>query len=555
MFPASIADDGYCSDEEFQDELELVLADLVAQVEAFSGVDNLTDVIDTVDDWLNPGSGVTVFSLQCASLDVELSLLGGNQFETAFDATLLDQPLQIGFQWDFSDPVGSAASLLAALIQSGSGGGVCEGVDQSLFGEDGLGNPDAAEPDEQELPPLTLTISAGPASVNEGSSVSGAVTLNRPVVADDGVVNVAVDWGDNSADTVLEFAADESSKPISHSYADDNPTGTTSDTTTITATMTGPNVSSDSTVVTVKNVAPRNLALTLDSAVINENADVTLTVNWDDPGVDDTFMVRIAWGDGFVQNLSATPGQTFTHRYLDDSPTNTASDQYTIRVRVRDDDTGTTNANAVLTVNNVAPVATSIAVSPSTVNEGDKQQFTFTWDDPGSLDSHIVYIDWDGNGTFEESWQAGSDRGLTVTHVFVDDHPETGTPSDNINVKVRVVDDDTGEANSVEIVTINNVAPTLCIAVDPSAGDPVKGTSCLNVSLAIDEGEARPSAGSSKTRASSTLIRSPSTGVTTASRTPHSTSPRTRRSQRSIGMRSLPASGTATMAPTSSPSK
>ena len=490
LFPASIADDDYCSDEEFQEELELALADLVAQVEAFSGVDNLTDVIDTVDQWLNAGSGVTVFSLQCASLDVELSLLGGNQFETAFDATLLDQPLQLGFKWDFSDPVGSAASLLAALIQPGSVGGVCEGVDQSLFGEDGLGNPDAAEPDEQELPPLTLTISAGPASVNEGSGVSGAVTLNRPVDADDGAVIVAVDWGDNSADTVLEFATDEFSKPISHTYADDNPTKTTSDATTITAMMAAPNASSDSTVVTVKNVAPRNLELTLDSAVINENAEVTLTVNWDDPGVFDTHTATIDWGDGrdFVWSQPATPGKTFTHRYRDDSPTNTASDQYTIRVRVRDDDTGTTNANAVLTVNNVAPVATSIAVSPSTVNEGDKQPFTFTWDDPGSLDSHIVYIDWDGNGTFEESWQAGSDRSLTVTHMFVDDHPETGTPSDNIKVKVRVVDDDTGEANSDEIITVNNVAPTLCIVVNPSAGDPVKGTSCLNVSLTIDEG-------------------------------------------------------------------
>ncbi len=86
------------------------------------------------------------------------------------------------------------------------------------------------------------------------------------------------------------------------------------------------------------------------------------------------------------------------------------------------------------------------------------------------LDSHIVYIDWDGNGTFEESWQAGSDGSPTVTDVFVDDHPETGTPSDNINVKVRVVDDDTGEANSDEIVTVNNVAPTLCIVVDRARG-------------------------------------------------------------------------------------
>jgi len=487
-FPASIADGGYCSDEEFQDELELALANLITQVEEFSGVTNLTGVIDTVNGWLDPGSGVTVFSLDCASLDVELSLLGENQFEIALAPTLLNQALQLGFQWDFNDHLGSAASLLAALIQSGSGSGVCEGVDLSLFGEGGLGNPEAAEPDEEELPPLTVGITS-PASVNEGSTLSGSVTLNRTVVAEDGAVSVTVDWGDNSADTILSFGEGDSSKAISHIYADDNPTGTASDAVTITATMAAPNASSDSTVVIVKNVAPRNLALALSNdAVINEDDEVTLTVNWEDRGVDDTFMVRIDWDDGLVENHSAMPGQTFTHRYLDDNPTGTASDQYTIRVRVRDDDTGTTKANAALTVNNVAPVATSIDISPSEVNEGDEQEFTFTWDDPGSLDSYMVYIDWDGNGTYEEIWKAGSDQSLTVTHMFLDDHPETGTPWDNIEVKVRVVDDDTGVANSVEVVKVNNVAPTLCIVVDPSAGDPVKGTSCLNVSLTINEG-------------------------------------------------------------------
>ncbi len=75
-----------------------------------------------------------------------------------------------------------------------------------------------------------------------------------------------------------------------------------------------------------------------------------------DPGTLDTHTLTINWGDplspGNEQTIDltvATPGVTYNaetrefsieHQYLDDNPTGTGSDSYTISVKVTDDDTG-----------------------------------------------------------------------------------------------------------------------------------------------------------------------------------------------------------------------
>ena len=75
-----------------------------------------------------------------------------------------------------------------------------------------------------------------------------------------------------------------------------------------------------------------------------------------------------------------------SHQYLDDNPTGTSSDTYTISVTVADDDLGTDTASTSVTVANVAPSALSL--SATNVNENSSSILMGSFTDPGTLDTH-----------------------------------------------------------------------------------------------------------------------------------------------------------------------
>ena len=117
------------------------------------------------------------------------------------------------------------------------------------------------------------------------------------------------------------------------------------------------------TSVTVTNVAPANVNLTLSATTINENQSTNLSGTFTDPGHRSTpTPVVINWGDGSPTttiNLAAGVlafGPT-GHTYLDDDPTARVSDTKTISVTVTDDDGGSGTGSTTVTVNNVAPSA------------------------------------------------------------------------------------------------------------------------------------------------------------------------------------------------------
>ncbi|MCH8830537.1 MAG: hypothetical protein IID45_13255, partial [Planctomycetes bacterium] len=90
-------------------------------------------------------------------------------------------------------------------------------------------------------------------------------------------------------------------------------------------------------------------------------------------GTLDTHTVLIDWGTGETSSVAVvTQGAgsgtfTATHQYLDDNPTATASDVYSITATVTDDDGGfVTSAASTLTVNNVAPNILSVRATDVT---------------------------------------------------------------------------------------------------------------------------------------------------------------------------------------------
>jgi hypothetical protein len=174
--------------------------------------------------------------------------------------------------------------------------------------------------------------------------------------------------------------------------------------------------------------------------------------------------VVIDWGDGTKSTLNLAAGvrafSGVTHVFADDNPNGTPSDTPTITVTVTDDDTGATNKTQLVTINNVAPG--NLTLNNATINENNSFTLTGTFTDPGVGDAHTLFIDWNGDGTFDETVNlAAGVTNISVTSpVYADDDP-TASPQDPVNVKAKVSDDDLGvSGTSTATLTVKNVAPS-----------------------------------------------------------------------------------------------
>ncbi len=225
--------------------------------------------------------------------------------------------------------------------------------------------------------------------------------------------------------------------------------------------------------LTVSNVAPSNLALNLSAATIGENGSTTLSGTFADPGTLDTHTVTINWGDGSPNTvLSLAAGVTAipatSHQYKDDNPTGTPSDVYTINVTVTDDDTGSTSGSAALTVDNLNPTLSGL--SATAIFENGTTALSGTIADVGTQDTFTVEIDWDGDGSYDETHLNVGAGTFSYPHQYLDDNP-TGTTVDNIPINVRVTDDDTGSVAGSTTTTVTNLAPVILTVSATSANE------------------------------------------------------------------------------------
>src|SRR5262249_905289 len=151
------------------------------------------------------------------------------------------------------------------------------------------------------------------------------------------------------------------------------------------------------TFVTVTDSPPSDLVLTLSATTINENETVRLDGSFIDFGAMDAFLVTIDWGDGSPPTLiridPVAGMRVFSpmHHYLDDNPTGTPSDLYTIAVTVRDtrpdDPMSLIMGTRTIRVNNVPPTLSPLTRSATTINENGELTVSGTFTDPGSLDT------------------------------------------------------------------------------------------------------------------------------------------------------------------------
>lgn len=253
--------------------------------------------------------------------------------------------------------------------------------------------------------------------INEGDSVILSGTFTDPDAGDTHLVEI--NWGDGSANTILNLAAGVSSFSIAHTYADDNPTGTALTLNKISVTVQD-NSSISGTAITrvqIRNVAPvlSNVSIT---PMIDENGVAVLNGIISDVGIQDTFTVVIDWnvsgnaggsGEGTTtlthSELTDLGGGQWSfstsHQYLDDNPTASSEDTYEVGITVTDDDGGIGSGSTSVLVKNVAPVMTTLSSSSPASNkaaEGEEVTISGSFTDIGTLDLHTASINW-GDGT------------------------------------------------------------------------------------------------------------------------------------------------------------
>lgn len=304
--------------------------------------------------------------------------------------------------------------------------------------------------------------------INENDTATLTGTITDPGTLD--TFTLTVDWGDGSAPEVFTYTAGTTSFSETHTYLDDNPTGTSSDNYTVSLTLNDDDTGSDtdSDTVTVNNVAPTLSGVALNSP-INENDVVTVTGTITDPGTLDTFTLVVDWGDGSAPETFNYPAGTAnfseTHTYLDDNPTATPSDVNTVSLTLTDDDTGTANANPTVTVNNLPPTLSNVTATP-VITETGIITLTGNIVEVGTQDTFTLTVDWaDGNvETF--TYPAGT-TSFVETHQYLDGFIQV-VPLADFPIDLTLMDDDTGSFTTSITVTVNNQAPTLSNVTFPA---------------------------------------------------------------------------------------
>ena len=312
-----------------------------------------------------------------------------------------------------------------------------------------------------DVPPtLIVDNNAATRTAQEGASFTLDLKATDP--GDDVLKSWDVDWGDNTTSHFVLDPASPNGNHITptHVYADNGVY-----TISVGATDNNGSYTASAPVVTVSNVPAALVGTTVIPGTINENDSTRVTGRISDPGVLDSFTLNVNWGDGSAseqfQLAAGTSNFDVAHQYLQDGI-------YAVTLSVLDKDSTvpSTAGQAIVNVkvDNLAPVAGALTVQPGTVAEGDSVTVFGSYTDVGTLDRHIVSIDW-GDGS---AVMSSADPGTTIvidpvkrlysaTHVYVDN--PSGRPDYTISA---VVTDETGAtSNTVTAnVVVQNVVPT-----------------------------------------------------------------------------------------------
>ena len=220
------------------------------------------------------------------------------------------------------------------------------------------------------------------------------------------------------------------------------------------------------TTVRVDDLAP-SVGLLLQQATVDEGGLAALQISLADAGVLDSQRLVIDWGDGSAaETVDLAAGTTTlvrTHRYLDDNPSATPVDAYTVRVQATDKDGLSTSATATLTVVNLAPALAALQLQQSSPSASQRDVvLTGSYGDVGTPDTHTVEIDW-GDGSRSAAVVDAQARSFTASHRYAT------TSSVQKFTIVALVRDDDGGTGSGSIESAGSFVNTPPVARDDAA--------------------------------------------------------------------------------------
>jgi uncharacterized repeat protein (TIGR01451 family) len=217
-----------------------------------------------------------------------------------------------------------------------------------LIGDDGANGADLNPADNEakhftpvDGPPVITTLLLSPEAINENDTTDLSLTFD-----DIGILeshSVVIDWGDGLTNTLVLITG-TTTITAGHRYLDDAPAGFYA----VSVTVNELDGDSDSAgaVITVNNVNPTWIDLTITPTVIFLNDPITLTGVFTDPGTLDTHIATVDWGDGTIEGGTVDDVQNVfsgTHIYA-------GGGTYTITVSLVDDDGGETTGSIVVQI-------------------------------------------------------------------------------------------------------------------------------------------------------------------------------------------------------------
>lgn len=278
-----------------------------------------------------------------------------------------------------------------------------------------------------------------------------------------------MNWAGGSAVSTVSLGAGVTTfSGLVHTYLDNRP-GDAGYSIQVTVTDSAGGSATAATSATITNVAPGNLGVSLDHSSIDENGTVTLAGSFTDAGTLDTHVIDVNWGDGSsdsVLNLAAgvVSFSGVTHRYLD----NQAGDApYTITVTATDKDGASATASVQVAVANVGPTALGLTQDHATIDENGTVTLAGGFTDPGSLDTHVVDVNWaDGSSDTVLNLAAGVVSFSGISHQYLDNQAADAPYS----IEVFVTDKDGAIDVANANLTVTNVAPAVAAPADRYAG-------------------------------------------------------------------------------------
>lgn len=186
----------------------------------------------------------------------------------------------------------------------------------------------------------------GPYSGNEGSAISFTFSCTDPGVLD--TWTASVNWGDGTpAQSLGAVTCNSGTFNASHTYADDNPTGTSSDTYSVSVSVTDDDLGTGTgtATATVYNVAPDITKFEIMDGggyVFPVNTPINFLVEFTDPGTEDTWECELASEAGTVDPSCTSPANV--------SMQFSAAGIYNVSVEVTDDDGGEDSSGTIMIV-------------------------------------------------------------------------------------------------------------------------------------------------------------------------------------------------------------